>query len=139
MIYKRLTKYNEYSHNAEVYAYSVDKDVYFDGVDIVCNENSSLAQETIDRLAELEDKIEQGTLIELPCKDLGAFPCEMGTTVWLIYKRYWNVSDKNGFWVLRESKVSPHNKKRFSDDFGKFVFLTREEAENQLKELNKDD
>ena len=87
------------------------------------------------RLSELENKIEQGTLIELPCKDFGAFPCEMGATVWLIYKRYWNVADKNGFWVLRESKVSPHNKKRFSDDFGKFVFLTREEAEIRLKEL----
>lgn len=67
MEYKRLTKYNEYSHNAEVYAYSVDKDVYFDGIDIVYNENSSLAQEIIDRLAELEDKIENGILIELPC------------------------------------------------------------------------
>ena len=91
--------------------------------------------EKLKRLAELEDKMEQGTLIELPCKDLGAFPCEMGATVWLIYKRYWNVADKNGFWVLRASKVSPHNKKRFIDDFGKFVFLTREEAEKRLKEL----
>ena len=91
--------------------------------------------EKLNRLAELEDKIEEGTLIELPCKDLGESPCEMGATVWLIYKRYWNVADKNGFWVLRESKVSLHNKKRFSDDFGKFVFLTREEAEKRLKEL----
>ena len=91
--------------------------------------------EALKRLAELEDKIENGTLIELPCKGLGAFPCGIGATVWLIYKRYWNVADKNGFWVLRESKVSPHNKKRFSDDFGKFVFLTREEAEKRLLEL----
>lgn len=104
------------------------------------SENIDLAQELgysyiYKRLHELEAKIEQGTLIELPCKDWGVFPCEMGETVWLIYKRYWNVADKNGFWVLRESKVSPHNKKRFSDDFGKFVFLTREEAEKKLKEL----
>lgn len=63
--YKRSTKYNEYNHNAEVYAYTVGKeDIYFDGVDIVGNENSSLAQETIDKLALLEDKIENGTLIE---------------------------------------------------------------------------
>jgi hypothetical protein len=88
-----------------------------------------------ERLADLEDKIENGTLIELPCKDLAAFPCKMGETVWLIYKRYWNVADKNGFWVLMESKVSPHNKKRFNNDFGKFVFLTREEADKRLKEL----
>lgn len=66
--YKRLTKYNENTRCAEVYAYSLlDKDVYSDGVDIVDNENSSLAQETIDRLALLEDKIENKTLIELPC------------------------------------------------------------------------
>lgn len=87
------------------------------------------------RLAELEDKMEQGLLVELPCKDLGAFPCEMGATVWLIYKRYWNVADKNGFWILRKSKVSPHNKERLSDDFGKFVFLTREEAKKKLEVL----
>ncbi len=108
---------------------------------IVCRETRTCPQGTCwreqiyNRLQELEDKMEQGTIIELPCKDLGAFPCKMGETVWLIYKRYWNVADKNGFWVLRGSKVSPHNKKRFSDDFGKFVFLTREEAENRLKEL----
>lgn len=95
----------------------------------------STFEKVFNRLAELEDKIENGTLIELPCKDMDVFHCEMGATVWLIYKRYWNVADKNGFWVLRESKVSPHNKKRFSDDFGKFVFLTREEAEKRLKEL----
>ena len=93
------------------------------------------ATEAYWKLAELEDKIENGTLVEVRCKDFGAFPCKMGETVWLIYKRYWSVADKNGFWVLRKSKVSPHNKKRFSDDFGKFVFLTREEAEKKLEEL----
>lgn len=91
--------------------------------------------EKLNHLAELEDDLESGKMIRLPCKDLRSFPCEMGATVWLIYKRYWNVADKNGFWVLRESKVSPHNKKRFSDDFGKFLFLNREEAEAKLKEL----
>lgn len=65
--YERLTKYNEYNHNAEVYAYTVgNENVYFDGIDIVDNENSTTAQETIDKLAELEDKIENGTLIEFP-------------------------------------------------------------------------
>lgn len=66
MSYKRLTKYNEYTHNAEVYAYTVgNEDCYFDGMDIVGYENPNLAQETIERLALLEDKIENGTLIEL--------------------------------------------------------------------------
>lgn len=129
MKYKRLTER------------TVNNGVKYDRNDYVrtCYPQNEYAHDDFDkmaiRLAELEDKIEQGTLIELPCKNFGAFPCEMGETVWLIYKRYWNVADKNGFWVLRKSKVSCHNKKRFSDDFGEFVFLTREEAEAKLKEL----
>ena len=109
MEYKRLTRSDD-SHRP--YA-----DACFKCIGKECNK-CDLDYEIWERLAELEDKIEQGTLIELPCKDFGAFPCEMGATVWLIYKRYLNVADKNGFWVLRESKVSQHNKKRFSDDFG---------------------
>lgn len=68
---KRLTKYNEYNHNAEVYSATVGKeDIYFDGVDIVDYKKSNLAQETIDKLAELEDKIENGTIKEvIRCKD----------------------------------------------------------------------
>lgn len=67
--YKRLTKYNEYNHNAEVYAYTVEnEDFYFDGIKIVNYEHPNLAQEIIDKLALLEDKIENGTLIMTPCK-----------------------------------------------------------------------
>lgn len=91
--------------------------------------------EKLNRLAELEDKMENGTLVFVEPKAYDKFPCEIGDKVFLIYKRYWNVADKKGFWVLRESKVSPHNEKRLSYDFGKFVFLTREEAKKRLKEL----
>jgi hypothetical protein len=134
MKYERLTKYNEYSHNAEVYAYSVDKDVYFDGVDIVGNENSSLAQEVIDRLAELEDKIENGTLLELPCK--------VGDTVWeIIQSPNGNFISKEiigDYWITEDRIVARTG--LYSTDsieieeFGKTVFLTKAEAEQKLKE-----
>lgn len=87
------------------------------------------------RLSELENKIEDGRLIEVPCKVVGDLPCKMGDKVWLVYKRHWNVADKIGYWVLRKSNVSPHNIKRITEDWGKYVFLTKEKAEARLKEL----
>lgn len=92
-------------------------------------------QVAIDRLAEVEDKIEDGRLIEVPCKVVGDLPCKMGDKVWLVYKRHWNVADKIGYWVLRKSNVSPHNIKRITEDWGKYVFLTKEKAEARLAEL----
>ena len=129
MEYKRLTKYNEYSQNAEVYAYTVDKDVYFDGIDIVGNENSSLAQETIDRLAELEDKIENGTLVELPCP--------IRTMV------YYIASFENKIWFREKRKYGctimeiPFELEML-DSYGNNWFLTREEAEKRLLELQRE-
>ena len=137
--YKRLTKYNEYNHDAEVYAYTVGKeDIYFDGVDIVGNENSRLAQETINRLAELEDKIENGTLIELPCK--------VGDTVFFVYETDNDEMfidkgliesfsyDEAGVWfrVIYENLSSYWHT---ALSIGDTVFLTEAEAEQRLKEL----
>ena len=130
MKYERLTKYNEYTHNAEVYAFTVgNEDVYFDGIDIVGNENSSLAQETIDKLAELEDKIENGTLVELPCK--------VGDTVWYIKV------DGEVIWVdemvVKGFEFSKCNEVIFivgtyREKAGK-IYKTKAEAEKKLKEL----
>lgn len=84
-------------------------------------------QNALDRLAELEDKIEQGTLIELPCK--------VGDTVYRIRKKPYKA-------VLERYVVSItlclNYKGQFEwrlfttteDTLGKTVFLTREEAEN---------
>lgn len=134
--YKRLTKYNEYSHNAEVYAYSVDKDVYFDGVDIVCNENSNLAQETIDRLAELEDKIENGTIVELPCK-VGDIVYEaiqgMPIQEWVIESIGWGRIYGKNYVMWAERKKDLAHWKFWKEDFGKTVFLTKAEAEKNLE------
>ena len=86
------------------------------------------------RVAELEDKIENGTLVELPCK--------VGDTVY--YETF----------IKGESKgIVPHKAIDFVmdvvtqnvdgfggasipiRDFGKDVFLTKAEAEEKLKKL----
>ena len=75
----------------------------------------------LDRLAELEAKIEQGTLIELPCK--------VGDTVYQtdgvrIYESKVELLIYDcGRWAFNEKAI------------GTSVFLTREEAEKRLKEL----
>ncbi len=88
----------------------------------------------IDKLAEYEDLEEQGKLLKLPCKagdtayyldrfcsgsslDCPSRPCESCEDFKLeIYEGEFKLNDIN--------------------DFGKTVFLTREEAEAALKELN---
>ena len=103
------------------------------------------------RLAELEDKIEQGTLKEMPCK--------VGDTVYKIEKDChkckhfketgWEYDcwcdfdgeelknmfkvdgDKDCLYTIKEIKFEFGTIPKF----GKTVFLTREEAEKRLKEL----
>ncbi len=90
---------------------------------------------------EFRKKIEQGTLIELPCK--------VGDTVYCVYSPPYpaNPNDK-GKWFMGKYEVAGFyygvkglsikihcygnvNKK----ELGKTVFFTREEAEKRLKEL----
>lgn len=81
-----------------------------------------------EKLAEYEDLEEQGKLLRLPCA--------VGDTIYMIY------SDEDSSFV-EESKVVEVSTYRVwidsayfdYDDFGKTVFLTREEAEAALKEL----
>ena len=89
-----------------------------------------------ERLCEYEDLEEQGLLLRLPCK--------VGTTV---YNTTWwddvtekvKVGGKTFYRTVHKHKVS---KSTFSlldiYDFGKTVFLTKEEAENKLKEMESD-
>lgn len=94
-------------------------------------------QNALNRLAELEDKIEQGTLIELPCK--------VGDTVYRITQSYRDgikvttytvkeiIIDKKGVSYLAialKGASSIVSKAKLNS-----VFLTREEAEKRLKEL----
>ena len=90
------------------------------------------------RLAEIEDKIEQGTLIELPCK--------VGTVLYEVIPKctngglscpynggYGTSRCKNGCGAyIAEEKFTFLSMR---EHFGKTLFLTREEAEKRLKEL----
>ena len=99
------------------------------------------AAEAYWKLAELEDKIEQGTLIELPCK--------VGTTIYHLYKagdvitedKVFNyhfeicskpcVSFENYYWYGTYKRVDTI----LVEQFGKWWFLTKAEAEKRLEEL----
>lgn len=84
----------------------------------------------IDRLAELEDKIENGTLVELPCK--------VGDTVFIIAKQgmniytveettvwdFWFSTTENRFYPIDANEIPLEE-----------VFLTKAEAEKRLEEL----
>ena len=92
------------------------------------------------RLSELEDKIENGTLIELPCK--------VGNTIWVIYQygdcfgkvdEPFIEKDTAKFFVYDDNKMKivPSNYGERSDYWYRVldIFLTREEAEKRLKEI----
>ena len=105
---------------------------YFDGC-LSCDLESDCGlcpyfESGINRLAELEDKIEQGTLIELPCK--------MGDTV------YQTDGARVYQGEIMEISLTPKHFIFTADivcfderAIGTRVFLTREEAEKRLKEL----
>lgn len=97
---------------------------------------SAYRQQAIERLAEYEDMEEQGLLVRLPCK--------IGATVYR-FQRYFNDAT-----LKSEIKIKPcvvesvstkciittdHMVMLFSN-FGKTVFLTREEAERALEGNN---
>ena len=103
-------------------------------------------KEKMTALAELEDKIEQGTMIELPCK--------VGDTVYWVWEEYtngkqhlsieeWQVEvihiEENEWAVKGFGKEREDGSRPFfwchSSRFGIWWFLTREEAEKRLKEL----
>ena len=75
----------------------------------------------LDRLADYEEAEEQGLLVRLPCK--------VGDTVYRL--QYVDDWEKPGFFTVGVAETT------FSiyllSEFGKTVFLTREEAEAALK------
>lgn len=132
MKYKRLTKKNERGF----YHYNCTKEEQEDCL-LMENCGECYGTRVLYRLAELEDKIENGTLIELPCK--------VGDTIWAIYEF---ADSENVFYEIYSVRVREIHIRK--DDIwleiqrpfiGKFVsekiFFTREEAEKKLKELQK--
>ena len=128
----RLTTKEKYPHGAE----GVSKDKltgkYCRGV--------FEATACVEKLAEYENAEEEGRLVVLPCK--------VGDTVWMVHQRLTstvnNVISKMTVTELRGNRLNPiwfvidgeYGRTSFHpSEIGKTVFLTREEAEKALKEM----
>ena len=83
-----------------------------------CDKPSNWKNECIKKLAEYETAEKEGRLVVLPCK--------VGDTVYVLRQSWngWNI-DKKKFSYAMNGKI------------GKTVFLTREEAEKALEEMEK--
>lgn len=117
-----------------------------------CEMSSHHSRMAIAKLAAYEDAEEQGLLLRLPCK--------VGDTVWVVTSPF-NVFDdieydnnmrsevyeafvssvtfyKCGEQYRISAKVTNHFIEQYFQkrDFGKIVFLTKEEAEAKLKEMS---
>lgn len=94
------------------------------------------------RFAELEDQIENGTLIELPCKvgDMIHIVGKLGIEEFIVQAISITVLDHDCWGTNYIQFVDKNGHKKFNyqvyfSEIGKTVFLTREEAEKKLKEL----
>ena len=97
-------------------------------------ENCKTIDDVIDKLAEYEDLEEQGRLVILPCK--------VGDTLYRLvpnlYREYVEIKiaqfviNKNGIYFMTDKGVSWS-----ADKIGKTVFLTKSEAEQKLKEMER--
>lgn len=124
MKYERLTAYSKIN-NDYITPYC-DKFI----CDGYCRE-CDYEQVIINRLAELEDKIEAGTLVELPCKvgDTIYYASECVTSVITFTIVAINIyEEETVFWD--DSSNDWH-----IEDFGKYVFTTKADAEKRLEEL----
>lgn len=89
-----------------------------------CAEQHEQLAQWLEELKEYEDLEEQGLLLKLPCK--------VGTTVWAIEKEDiglgWN---PEYVYCIKQEKFNA----TMVGVFGKDIFLTKEEAEQELKRL----
>lgn len=96
----------------------------------------------VTRLAELEDKIEAGTLVELPCKvgDIMYYlspEYDKELLLECIVTKIKITGEGVGIDVNGEPKENGLIKELYRDYIGKRVFITREAAEARLKEKEK--
>lgn len=133
--YKRLTKVVNNGVFEEVHIKVNDK--VYDPI------ASDLTEMALRRLAELEDKIENGTLIELPCK-LGQ----------VVYKIYDKCKGSNCPYTGNYGQWRCHYKEKqrcdafidevsftfdMIDSIGRTIFLNIHEAEQNLERLNRNE
>lgn len=105
-----------------------------------CSENYKQIVEYLEELKSYKDVEEQGLLVRLPCK--------VGTEVFCFFpgdSHYTKCQIKkieicpsifgNICYFAEPVRQKGYCCRYFDYEFGKFLFLTREEAENKLKEL----
>lgn len=119
---ERLTRTEFESVECEPYVYGGIEDY-----------GDSYGGKVINKLAEYEDAEEQGLLLRLPCK--------VGDTVYrLVPKTYRNIVElkvkkfvfcENGLCFVTEKTPFYYS----CDEFGEFIFLTKEEAEQALANM----
>ena len=85
-------------------------------------------EEIAERLANSEQAEEQGLLLRLPCK--------VGDTV---YETYRDGEYCSSWWDIRQRKFTLAFYEKHLNDFHKTVFLTQEEAEARLKDMEDSD
>lgn len=127
--YKRLTERDEYG-NADIIGLSTEKlfgELYFDEI--------NLLTKALNKLAFLEDKIENGTLVELPCKvgDTVYWVMDMNIFTYKVKGFSYNCNDDMGLRLLLQ-EIEPS----VSFYLGKRLFFTKAEAEARLKELQEE-
>ena len=141
--YKRLTNNNLEDYDPE---YDFCVDCRYFGEPNGCNRPNGTCDsydrfmETYNRLAELEDKIENGTLRDFPCTvgDEVFWACDLDKQYSQVMRGVvtgLSISTKNMVWVSvkYDDGLSFDHK---IESFGKSVFLTKAEAEARLKELD---
>lgn len=128
MKYERLTRRNEIGDAVPVGA----SEFYLEGD----KESLDATADVFERLADIEDKIENGTLVELPCK--------VGDTVYAFHYSRQEIREWEVFKVLITDKffafILGH---RGTDDYvffyekeiGENYFLSKSSAEARLAEL----
>lgn len=94
---------------------------------------SDYCSKIVTKLADYEDAEEQGLLLKLPC----AIGTKVYNTIWWddIHKKV-EVDGETYYKTIHKHKVSESTFSLWDiKDFGKRVFLTREEAEQALKQM----
>lgn len=137
--YKRLT-YKKVNGTTEIYL-RIDKDYISSANDIIDEEKYEFVDMILSRLAELEDKIENGTLVELPKKcyhiqwGLGLEINEYDIIeVQYDYHRG-KITSVRAFRRNPTTNYIAGTRTFYFNELGETVFFTKAKAEAKLREL----
>lgn len=104
-----------------------------------CEHLCDAAEKALEKLADYEDAEENGLLVRLPCR-VGDKLYHINGKFILEFTIYSFNADESGAWLIHAEHCSEETDRTFSrcfetDAIGKTVFLTQEEAEGKLKEM----